>query len=204
MAERPILFSGPMVRAILDGKKTQTRRVVKPTMTAPRIAPLRMEPWIDEFSGAQETDDRGLPCWLGFHPDYPGDAKWFSCPYGREGDRLWVRETWACDEYGRRHQSQGMVYYRADAESMGAWRPSIHMPRWASRITLEITAVRVEPLQNIGEMDAMHEGCKLPTNSPRNYRRAFRALWNDINEKHGYGWDSNPWVWVVSFRRVQP
>lgn len=179
MKERPILFSGPMVRAIIAGTKTQTRR------------PL----------------DRDK-LYNGFAFDDPRIAR--ACPYGQPGDRLWVRETWACDEYGRRHQSQGMVYYRADAESMGTWRPPIHMPRWASRIDLEITAVRVERVREISEADACAElGAPLvwPGPDPEPYRRdmigAFANIWDEIYSKRGYGWDINPWVWVVEFKAVQ-
>ena len=145
--ERPIIFSGPMIRAILEGRKTQTRRIVKPNC-------------LSKLS-----------------------------PYGRTGDRLWVRETWG-------HNPEGPGYvYRSDGDfdmkfHGDRWRPSIHMPRWASRITLEVTGVRVERLQDINEEDALAEGVE----------HAFRSLWESIN---GPGsWDANPWVWVVEFRRV--
>jgi hypothetical protein len=209
MKERPILMSAPMVRAILEGRKTQTRRVVKPTMTTPRVAPLRMEPWL--IDGEQETDDNGLPCWVGYHPDYPGEAKWFSCPYGGVGDRLWVRETWNCIDTGRRTQRQDWVRYRAtDGEEMH-WRPSIHMPHWASRITLEIVGVRVERLHRIGELSARAEGVDPKPvvsiargESYMSYCEAFADLWDSINAKHGYGWDVNPFVWCIEFKVVQP
>lgn len=216
MTERPILFSGAMVRAILDGEKTQTRRVVKPTMTTPRIPPLHMELWIG-VDGEQEVDESGLPCWLGFHPDYPGDAKWFSCPYGQAGDRLWVRET-------LRRATDGTWYYAADdapllvrerdAAQAAAWAhhkegdvcSSIYMPRWASRITLEIVAVRVQRVQDISIGDAMDEGVGFPKYSQfekgSHLVGAFRDLWDSINAKSGYGWAVNPWVWAITFRRA--
>ena len=205
MKERPILFSGEMVRAILEGRKTQTRRVVKPTQSTPKVAPLRMEPWI--IDGEWQEDDNGAPCWSGFHPDYPGEAKWFSCPYGQPGDRLWVRETWA--------QHFGELRYRADEAPDGyyhgakGWKSSIFMPRAISRITLEITDVRVERVQEISEPDAEAEGItpEFPARAQDisgSDQRAFANLWDSINAKRGYGWDANPWVWVVSFRRVQP
>lgn len=87
--ERPILFSAPMIRALLEGRKTQARRVVRPTMTSPKVAPLRMEPWL--IDGVQQWHETlYLPMWAGFHPDYPGEAKWFTCPYGKAGERQWL------------------------------------------------------------------------------------------------------------------
>ncbi len=225
MKERPILFSGPMVKAILEGRKTMTRRIVKPTQSTPKVAPLRMEPWL--IDGAQETDDDGLPCWAGFHPDYPGEAKWFSCPYGKPGDRLWVRETWQINhvlydratipkthpvEFGEPVE----MLYRADGEfdeqfeideGGSVWRPSIFMPRWASRLTLEVVSVRVEQLQDISEEDAITEGVSA-TAAGAGYpfamsaRMNFVDLWDDINAKRGYGWAVNPFVWCVSFKEI--
>jgi len=186
MKERPILFSGPMVRAILEGRKTQTRRVVKPQ------------------PGCDPRDDEHLD--MG------------RCPYGQPGDRLWVREAWHTDErdleYARAKHEDAMsdspIYYRADPENDNAgctWRPSIHMPRWASRITLEITRVRVERLQEISEKDAIAEGADPylhPVHPGREGLRhvdGFRSLWESIN---GPGsWDANPWVWVIEFKRVE-
>ena len=223
MKERPILFSGEMVRAILAGCKTQTRRVVKPTMTPPRVAPLRMEPWI--IDGEWQQDDNGAPCWAGFHPDYPGDAKWFTCPYGQPGDRLWVRETFTVitgDISGKVATSLDAVEYRADGSAVGdvitsarAWRPSIFMPRAYSRITLEIVGVRCERVNEISEADAQAEGADQefrtvvysPTgvkdyHMPVSFRGGFANLWDEINAKRGYSWDSNPWVWAVDFKRI--
>lgn len=204
MKERPILFSGPMVKAILDGRKTQTRRVVK-----------HKNDWYME----------GGMSWPEFESYvYAEDGIKVPCPYGQPGDRLWVRETWAPLAVS----SKG-AYYRADIEEpkSGAWKPSIHMPRWASRITLEITGIRVERLQEIGRDDAFAEGLSaitkdgklikygitdrdgLPGNDDYGWhwskfevdaRLAYRKLWESIN---GPGsWDANPLVWVVEFRRV--
>lgn len=205
--ERPILFSGAMVRAILEGRKAQTRRVVKPTMSTPKIAPLEMEPWI--IDGERQEDDNGLPCWAGYHPSYPGEAKWFTCPYGQPGDRLWVRETWHL--WGPpEHQTLAFRADCADAENY-TWRPSIFMPRWASRITLEITDVRVERVQAISKADVLAEGISRYTfakgaisATPPDPRWKFIELWDGINAKRGYSWASNPWVWVLTFTRVQP
>ena len=192
-----------MVRAILEGKKTQTRRVVKPQPLGVDGAGsfsqvYRLGPAYLILGREAEDDDR---FWLRGSFDSERSNPYLACPYGAPGDRLWVRETWMCDEYGRRHQSQGMVRYRAtDAESMGAWRPSIFMPRWASRITLEIEGVRVGRVQDISDDDALAEGARAPVGPlPRD---TFALLWDRINEKRGYSWESNPWVWVVEFRRL--
>lgn len=194
MPERPILFSGEMVRAILDGRKTQTRRPIAPTQPrADGLWPAGRDPLSD-------------------------------CPFGAIGDRLWVRETWG------RYFTDGVgmhTVYRADGEherewlDLGRWRPSIHMPRWASRLTLRITHVRVERLQDISEEDARAEGvepgdrlvrclqtvpcasggpsCCGSTVMADDYRAGFQRVWRSI-----YGaetWDANPWVWAISFER---
>ena len=167
--ERPIIFSGEMVRAILDGRKTQTRRVIKPQR------------------------------------DY-------CCLYGKPGDRLWVRETWCL---GDDLDGNEAIYFRADAPPGDyIWSPSIHMHREASRITLEVTDVRVERVQEISADDAEAEG--IPTHVVEHtFRKCYRGageraakrieyfsrLWDNLNAKRGYGWDANPWVWVVAFRR---
>ena len=194
MKERPILFSAPMVRAILDGRKTQTRRVVKPQPS---------QELLDDY--AQIRRERGVQ---------KDDAEMLSeclpCPYGFPGDRLWVRETWARDD------EDGALMYRADVGcdddanawergriegvSRYRWRPSIHMPRWASRITLEITDVRVERLQDIGEEDAEAEGIPRSDVSPPDMGRfAYQQLWESINGPDS--WAANPWVWVIGFKR---
>lgn len=189
MRERPILMSAPMVRAILEGRKTQTRRVVK---------------------------DQGLPCVT--------DAQWADrirrccrCPYGQPGDRLWVRETLKASHLG-------LTYAADDASAQGACAdilneryartppfeleprciPAIHMPRWASRILLEVTDVRVQRLQAISAGDAVAEGIDLDFHDswhPSNQVGAYRRLWESIN---GPGsWDANPWVWAITFRRLE-
>jgi hypothetical protein len=180
MKERPILFSAPMVRALLDGRKTQTRRIVKhrPTMI--------------EVDGVTVH------------------GKKQKCPYGQAGDRLWVRETW---QLFPRIEGASRIYYRASCTAPSVlddwrWTPSIHMPRWASRILLEVTAVRVERLQAISRADAAAEGICFPEGEPKppGYRcdrwpeENFAGLWDSIN---GAGaWAANPWVWVVEFRRA--
>lgn len=190
--ERPILFSAPMARAILEGRKTQTRRVFKRAIDGDEVAgsvhPAAESGWIAWFPGnvsAEKTKELyriGIPC-----------------PHGLPGDKLWVREThWI-------NKEEHIVAYRADGEMPDhmdePWRPSIFMPRWASRLTLEITDIRVERLQDISEEDAKAEGVGL-SNIMSSYQRDFQFLWNSINAKRGFGWDVNPWVWAVSFRRI--
>lgn len=220
MKERPILFSAPMVRAILDGRKTQTRRLA-----------ITKRSGID-FTGGGPKDgpDWNDPgCW-GFEDGNTGiswalrgdaDASQIACRHGQPGDRLWVRETWAQPA----PLDPGPTVYRADYPDCvpagfenippaGAirWKPSIHMPRALSRITLEITDVRVERLQGISERDAIAEGiCKTGSGFWSTYgqrevdgtfspRSSFQSLWESINGL--MSWESNPWVWVIEFRRI--
>ena len=191
---RPILFNGEMVRAILDGRKTQTRRVVKPqprfiAHTHPSVAPYwRWEP-CKNFSGTFT---------LRF-------AREFST-YGAPGDRLWVRETWM-PETEQGIPTGGIIWRASDNKPMPdgdgplRWKPSIHMPKSASRITLEVTGMQVERVQDISEEDAYAEGIDLAPTIPHPLVW-FRDLWDSINVKRGFGWDANPWVWVVAFRSV--
>lgn len=193
MKERPILFSAPMVRALLDGAKTQTRRVVKATGRALRHG--GGDPTPRPASGRLIYRDNGA--W----DDSPlVTVPIAACPYGQPGDRLWVRETWGpCD---------GGFCYRADEPSGstakpddGRWHPSIHMFRVASRITLEISDVRVQRLQDISGSDAVAEGvyARLPDNGIAQCE--FADLWRSINGADS--WAANPWVWVVSFHRLE-
>lgn len=205
MKERPILFNGPMVRALLNGTKTQTRRVAK----------SRKHP----DAGCDVT-----PGELAREQKHVIDR---SCPYGQPGERLWVRETWM-DLQGTgvevRTGDRSRYAYGADTPpgSYGdearkdyglKWRPSIHMPRCASRITLEVTGISVERLQDISKADAIAEGVysnqkfngmwtgdgDLHTSMVDGPIRAYQMLWESIN---GPGsWDANPWVWVVEFKR---
>jgi len=188
--ERPILFSGPMVRAIIQGRKTQTRRVAKEITILQHV--LCQEDWPSR------------------------------CPHGLPGDRLWVRETFAI---GKR---DGDVIYAADPKWLvngvpvpppcnagkrhqNCWTPSIFMPRFACRIMLEITGVRVERIQDIDNADICSEGagegqfgfhCSVPATRENELRGSFAALWDSINVERGYGWDANPWVWVIEFKRI--
>ena len=211
MKERPILFSGEMVRAILDDRKTMTRRVINQTP-----AGFRFDGFITDG-----TKDRGKAVFSpseNFQYDITGNIK-VLCPYGQPGDRLWVRETF-CDRNNNGEQIKPL--YRADGQEYedgdgwhfeAKWKPSIFMPRRYSRITLEITNIHVERLQYISEEDAKREGVESnfdegvvyygPLNKGHaDARIAFSWLWDSINAKRGYSWESNPWVWVVEFKRV--
>jgi hypothetical protein len=218
MKERPILFSAPMVRALLDGSKTQTRRIVK--LSSKSIIYDLTAAWSD---GAAKSQYLHVP--FQHKNDAIGDSTCtrISCPYGAIGDRLWVRETWSHDaatieECRASHEDMlaGGIsygpYYRATeiAPETLSWKPSIHMPRWASRINLEITGVCVERLQDINEADAMaegaagyEEGIDAPPpdeNHEWSFRASYQRLWESIN---GDGsWAANPWVWIVEFNRV--
>jgi hypothetical protein len=192
MSEKPILFSGPMVRAIMDGSKTMTRRIVKPQ---PPPETLEMRLHGDEWLPCWEDDDYA-GCYVA-HGDMGHRRR---CPYGRPGDRLWVRETFQ-DDSGLEFDMPMCVYRATDNTAATRWRPSIHMPRWASRITLEVVAVRVERLNDISAYDAISEGIDLTGATDRAARQSFQLLWESIN---GAGsWAANPWVWVVEFRRVE-
>ena len=196
MSERPILFSGPMVRAILEGRKTQTRRVLKPSAYLRRYNDERRL----NLSEAQLLDAKA-------HAARVNIGRGLPSPCGAPGDTLWVRETWAPSRFKAGDPNYA---YRADGEreGVGRWRPSIHMPRRASRLTLRIKSVRVERLQEISEADAIAEGvlrtggrAQLQPNHFRPARELFSELWDSINEDRA-PWASNPWVWVVEFSRV--
>lgn len=212
--ERPILFSAPMVRAILDGRKTQTRRIVKAKDSDPERC-ITLTTLMANVNEWREQNGR----WFGI--DGYDTLVFADCPYGQVGDRLWVRETCWVRQWGNTFNGIG-VDYKAGGDPlhlpkrpknvgrMCCWRPSIHMPRWASRITLEITGVRVERLNEISRDDAIAEGCGI--NSEGEWlneiecgitrQQRFRELWNSINGKDS--WSANPWVWVISFKRLTP
>ena len=237
MKERPILFNTEMVKAVLAGNKTQTRRVIKNACDIitdwdkndPSYGPF----YEDEFGDSHESIER--------------------CPYGKIGDQLWVREAWrACMVNGLHHPGKfmtiqfksgfGVLDYRTDWEkhysdlmektiwddsgmnAFGKWKPSIFLPRKHSRIQLEITNIQVQRIQDISETDALAEGITEVSNKSsvesliyghtlyKNYSRpkssfnqakaSFKSLWDSINKKRGFGWDENPWVWVVEFKVI--
>lgn len=229
MTERPILFSAPMVRAILAGQKSQTRRVVKPQPSNART--------VDDPHGWRWKWSHGIE----WGTDTRSYRQMFDhCPYGVAGDRLWVRETWGEMVWrtiiGNPAPPRTEIVYRAGPHpfdrdvphgwnAANRWKPSIHMPRTHSRLTLEITGVRVERLQAIGEKDALAEGCRA-SDAAIVYRApqgggtfaqskrapelegsavgAYAILWDSINAKRGLGWDVNPWVWVIEFAKIAP
>lgn len=220
MKERPILFSGAMVRSILAGRKTQTRRVMKsqPALENVFVGGVHREAWV----------------WK----DTADPAGWLMhrmCPYGQPGDRLWVRETWGPIypqdphyngghpigiDYKASHSRESHQWRVMDDLGTRRWKPSIHMPRWACRILLEITGVRVERLQDISEADALAEGIEslagdktiyhwdFPKPRPpyavsgyKSARDAYKELWVEINGRESL--DANPWVWIIEFKRVE-
>jgi hypothetical protein len=210
MEERPIIFSGPMIRALLAGMKTQTRRVIKfPS------APNHLGTWEPATLGEPGVyldvlHTRPAPVVACMTHTRTGRA--ITCPYGSPGDSLWVREKFAHlpDEYEWAVSNsvparKGGLWYAADNVVAGSpWRPSIHMPRWASRITLELLSVRPERLQEISEADAFAEGVTAEDSVPLGPAvSAYAALWDSINGKR-HPWESNPFVWRLEFRRVAP
>lgn len=217
MTERGMIFNAEMVRAILDGRKTQTRRIMKPQ---PEPCPRGGHWWpsnvFKTMLHVEEEMQNGKGGWGGL----VGDA----CPFGDVGDRIWVRETFQgplfdydlmdsyCKDPTQFEKPEFCVYkadgvpapefYDADDELHCCWRPSIHMPRWASRILLEITNVRVERLKSISDGDAIREGCSTADmKSGDCVADVFARLWASI-----YGdesWNSNSWVWVIEFKRIE-
>lgn len=217
MKERPIIFIAPMVRALLDGRKTMTRRIVKPQPVLERDLLEPDNP--NAFLFAVKTDV-GTTQMLG--------RKNFTerfCPH-QPSDRMWVKETF--------NTCGGKPFYRASGEMHAdwKWKPSIFMPRWASRITLELTSVRVERVQDITETDAKSEGLvSWKSGYPRSTGcppagyitlwstaelkgwtpagrespvQAYRSLWDSLNAKRGFRWETNPWVWAISFKVIKP
>lgn len=210
--EKPIPFKAEEVRAILDGRKIQTRRVIKQDMSA------LVDPTIMQVDGKKI---------VAFDPPQKPEQEnpviELKCPHGQPGDRLWVRETWTpwvfLEDYKEEELCQELVDYRATTKktvSHYIWKPSVHMPRWASRITLEITDVKVGRLQEISEEDAVadvgfiadEDPYWAPTyNDPDSGGRpsgvvTFQFNW-DETEKPEHQWDSNPWVWVIEFKRLK-
>ncbi|HGE8301211.1 TPA: hypothetical protein ACGD5C_001527 [Serratia marcescens] len=221
MKERPVIFNGEMVRAILDGSKTQTRRIVSRSADIESISTHldwvhsgaygKCRPSDKEYANkAESLKSSGLHAFR----DANGRLFGLHCPFGQVGDRLWVRETFAAFDADWKHPGKPHdlkdgpwpnVVYPASVAKIpdGTCRPSIHMPRWASRITLEITAVRVERLNDISEEDAKAEGVKAgvsPGHEHMMHQVAFRELWQSIYGEES--WAVNPWVWVIEFKQV--
>ncbi|HAU2966545.1 TPA: hypothetical protein JC740_000604 [Salmonella enterica subsp. diarizonae] len=223
MKERGMIFNGEMVQAILEGRKAQTRRPFN----------WRRQPAME----MAERDDGSLWPWA--EDCERGGDIWFACPFGEVGDRVWVRETWQAihddvDEFGHVEErtyapsipkEKDRYWHTVYAEHFGdesredrgfPWRPAIHMPRWASRITLEITDVRVERLHSISERDALREGLfQLPASgryclqpgmqyfgmASHSAKEVYSWLWASVYGEES--WAANPWVWVIEFKRIQ-
>lgn len=187
MTERPILFSGPMVRAILDGRKTQTRRVVR--------WPFKGQPNADELDNLGDGQSLYIR------------GKAVPCPYGVPDDRLWVRETHAGDNlcgwvYRADHPDADISAGELDdgEQSLRRWTPAIHMKREACRLRLVVTDMRVERLQALTLQDAEAEG--VGHVMPKSAVEMYAELWDSLNAKRGFGWATNPWVWVMEFKRA--
>jgi hypothetical protein len=227
MKEQPIIFQGEMIRAILDGRKTMMRKPIKPQPEWISGAWYWKSLKYDNGMGVHYFHTTGLNGIM--------DAWLRACPHGQPGDRLWVRETWYCDHM---HVQSGpylkpddwqdgwfeeLMYFKASDDAghghcysgfagetfQCPWKPSIHMPRWASRITLEITDVKVERLQEIRINDVLSEG--FPTTCEMQFDAEYRAwtmdnfsrYWNSLYpQKPEYQWKANPWVWVISFKKI--
>lgn len=250
--ERPILMCGEMIRAVLSGQKTQTRRIIDLLKSLSKeqrsvgftfnaeFATAGDLSWLSEIGGSNGADLKKCQQ-LNVPMRHPEDAAmpWddcgrtrLYCPHGEPGERLWVKETFQhtdgwypvektpwknCIRGDKATWVDYAATYKPEKgeERYFPWKPSIFMPRWASRITLEIQSIRVERVQDISEDDARAEGgsikCKYVGNrcnsnrcAAHHYRRGFEALWDSINAKRGFGWQANPWVWVVEFKRIKP
>lgn len=228
MKERPILMSAPMVRACLDGSKTQTRRAIRPQPFAGQTDDEARAFFVE--CGAMQTDESLT--WLLNGAWAAGFIEGVKCPYGTIGERLWVRETWREDSPD---DPEGALYRATDTRTMPPgfkWKPSIFMPRWACRLELEIADISIEKLTDISEADAKAEGVEPnwtgPLDQGRNQlggigwpgdqwirygvsmeaepaysaRESYESLWDHINGRGA--WAANPWVWVVEFKRVRP
>lgn len=212
--ERPIIFSDANnVRAIIEGRKVQTRRV------------MRIQPPTPDFvlatlactTSREEKRHEGKFHWVRVkEPErlniIESDKNYFRCPYGVSGDGLWVRERWS-DSFRPTETDNGCIYLadygwkrRPDLMSYQSaqsldWRNTMFMPRWASRINLEVNGIRIERVQDISCEDVISEGVEV--RGIKHWQLAFKGVWNSINEKRGFGWDVNPWVWVVDFELLE-
>ncbi|EBG7294020.1 hypothetical protein GA093_15755 [Salmonella enterica] len=195
MKERGMIFNAEMVRAILDGRKTQTRRIMK-------LQPEILGSGLRYITESHEQNEVGKYFWcisdaLGMH----ARSAIFTCPFGAVGDHIWVRETFsAVPDYDEPAGCSALLYAADGNGPYRKWTPSIHMPRWASRLTLEITGIRVERLNSITESDAEAEGVT-DTGFGDLLVDGYRYLWKSIYGEES--WAANPWVWVIEFKRVE-
>lgn len=246
MKERPLLMSAPMALAVLEGRKSQTRRVMNP-QPSEGFSPSACEsyePIVINKNGEQEPGGAIFGCC-----DLYGEDEGYKCPHGQPGERLWCKETYchltdpvsgirtcyykSTDEPPALCDDEGFGLYRKDGSERSPWRSSIYMPRWASRLTLEIISVRVERVTEISNADAFSEGIESEvwdqSLSCRDYSKpdawfnnwgvennahltyvesdqigiaSFRTLWDSINAKRGFGWETGCWCWVIEFRRI--
>ena len=200
MNEKPIIFSGESVRAILADHKTQTRRVIQPQPVQDPDRSWRIEMRPRTGYNSEKTMRNYLPN---------------RCPYGQPGSHLWVRETWAHDDLNCKDVTCGNrdhIWWKANEKKIVAdsfagdahWSSPIYMPRWASRIDLQIENVRVERLWEISDTDIKAEGIVIKHGSVSSHFDSFMLLWNEINAKRGYPWSGNWWIWVIEFKRADP
>jgi len=198
MTEKPIIFNAEMVRAILDGRKSQTRRVIKNMPEQPN------KTWY--FDAYRPDGNKGVN-WNWWEPSGRMLLPQIKCPYGKKGDRLYVKETWGedpayCD--GVQYKADWTEEYHKHARdhSTWKWKSPRYMPRTKSRINLEIIDIRVEKIQDITVNDAGEEGISDERFADwiGNYKLAYKDLWDSVNKKRGYGWDTNPWAWVMEFK----
>lgn len=215
MKERPILFSAPMIRALLANQKTQTRRIIDPIAFGAPSHCKEVKPYCTGTADPLAFYWKSGACW--------NSSKPLICRHGKKGDRLWVKETFikkACERsldepcLDCQNCRDGRVFYADTPEYKTKWKPSIFMPRWASRITLEILSVRVERLQDISEEDAKAEGCEMDGKFPKEQPHSsgiglvgwdsaidwYHDLWDSINGKGS--WELNPVVWVLEFKMI--
>ena len=224
MKERPIIINTSLIPATLQGRKTQTRRVIKPQPTC-HCAKPDWRGQIISWRGYKYKGRQGWFCYIcgnGLKPIDEWSAHGILCPYGQVGDRLWVKETWMLTTSAKDNEiikDWFVVYkdgikvvtepdqswlFRDRDNCFDKWRSSRFMPRWASRITLEITGIRVERLKDIWIKDAIAEGCSLDFDMKHfgNFQdpiSKFQTLWDSLNAMRGYGWETNPFVWVLEF-----
>lgn len=219
MSERQILFSAPMVRAILEGRKTQTRRVFNPQPRGDVASLAHIGTFVKTGRALFAARDAARQPVNAFPIGSHSVKDDIACPYGKAGGHLWVRETLRLHADGNWHRGadDSLIELAQDDERVSymiAWAhhqerdycPSIHMPRFACRLVLELTKVRVERVQDISDDDAIAEGIEPSDVGDANEEAAFNAaayaeLWDALNKKRGFGWDINPWVWVLEFKR---